>query len=151
MQMLTNMFCSPPTGRAGTPHFTEQLVGGHLSCISIFEVFLKYLPSWIKLLLEKLMVAQLVKKFSAFHRIRKLINISTSLDSVLKQQNSVRNLRPHFVDSQYCIVFHLFLRLSSFLSSGFQTEILYAFFIFPMMQHVQPTHPPWFHDHNNIC
>jgi len=85
MQMLTNMFCSPPTGRAGTPHFTEQLVGGHLSCISIFEVFLKYLPSWIKLLLEKLMVAQLVKKLSAFHRIRKLINISTSLDSVLKQ------------------------------------------------------------------
>jgi hypothetical protein len=54
------------------------------------------------------------------------------MDYVLKRQNPVHNLRSCFDDSQYSIILHLFLRLPSVLSSGFPTEILYAFIIFLM-------------------
>jgi hypothetical protein len=93
-------------------------------------------PTWSRALLEKLIVAQLVKKFSAFYGSQKLVPVFTK--ARLQSLSSARSFQVgplHAISRRsILIVFsHLHQSLpSGFFLSGFTTKILYAHLNFHM-------------------
>jgi hypothetical protein len=100
------------------------------------------LTPWRRVLMKKLTVTQLVKKFPAFYGTRRIINVFTrachwSLSSPRWIQWTPSD--PIYVASIIILSSHLHIGLPSGLSPlGFPTKILYVFIISPM----RPTCPP---------
>jgi hypothetical protein len=63
--------------------------------------------NWSRVVLVKLTVAQLVKKFPAFYRVQK----SPPLVSILRQMNPAQTLLPYFLRSIVILFSHLCLVL----------------------------------------
>lgn len=96
----------------------------------------------IELLLEKLLLMHLVKKFTAYLKLKVHFHAHKGqhLDLILHQINSVHTFLLIFLTSTFILSFHLqCLSLSSNLfSSDFQTKILEVFLYFPFLLHPLP-------------
>ena len=100
------------------------------------------LTSWCRVLIEKLTVLQLVKKFPAFHGTRKFI---TALKSVrlpsLSWASPIQSIYPHPTSCRSILILSTHLRLgllSGLLPSGFPSKTLYTPFPHPYAPHAQP-------------
>ena len=93
-------------------------------------------------LLEKLTGLQLVKKFPAFHGIRKFITALTSVRHLsLSWASPVQSIYPHPTSWRSILILstHLLLGLpSGLLPSGFPTKTLYTPSPHPYAPHAQP-------------
>jgi len=101
------------------------------------------LTTWSKILLEKLIVAQLVKKFPTFNGTRRFITTFTRIHHwSLSWARWIQSISsdPITLTSILILSSHLCLHfLSGLLPSGSLIKILYVFFISPI-QATCPTH-----------
>ena len=97
------------------------------------------LTPWSRVLLEKLLVSQLVKKFHPFYGTRKFITaITTARHLSLFWASSIQSIPPHPTSwrSIFLLYFHLPLGLPSGLfPSVFPTKTLYT----PLLSSIRPT------------
>ena len=80
-----------------------------LNCMKLDHFHCYFLTPWCRVLLEKLTGLQLVKKFPAFHGIRRFITALTSVRkpvSILGQPNPVRTPTSHFLEIHPNIIHH---------------------------------------------
>ena len=100
------------------------------------------LTPWCRVLLEKLTVLQLVRKFPAFHGTRRFITALTSVRHLsLSWASPIQSIYPHPTSWRSVLVFstHLSLGLHSGLfPSGFHTKTLYTTSPHPYAPHAQP-------------
>jgi len=111
----------------------ERSVGNKRSVLNILG------PTPLSRVLEKLIVAQPVKKFRAFYGTQRFITVVTS-----SRHWSICwarwNFLPHFPRSILILFFHLHLDLpNGIFPSGFRVNILYEFLI-PHMHVTCPSH-----------
>ena len=99
------------------------------------------LTPWCRVLLEKLSVLQLVKKFPAFHRTRRFITALTSVRHLsLSWASPIQSIYPHPTSWRFILILstHLCLGLPSGLfPSGFPTKTLYT----PLSSPIRATYP----------
>ena len=99
------------------------------------------LTPWCRVLLEKLTGLQLVKKFPAFHRIRRFITALTSVRHLsLSWASPIQSIYPHPTSWRSILILSTHLRLglpSDLLPSGFPTKTLYA----PLSSPIRATCP----------
>jgi hypothetical protein len=127
----------------------------HFHCLALLFLLFHYLlTTWCRILFEKLIVTQLVKKYTAFLRNPKVnhrVHKSPSLDPILSQPNPVRPIDP-------CLPkVHLNIILSSTPRSS-QRSLAFGppnqnpvSTSPPCVPHVQPISSfPWFNHPNNI-
>jgi hypothetical protein len=83
---------------------------------------------WCRILFEKLIVTQLVKKYPAFlwnPKIHYHVHTSPPLDHILNQLNPVRPIDPYLPKVHLNVILHLRLGLlSGLLPSGLPTKTL---------------------------
>jgi len=109
------------------------------SCLNILlkytdtfvSYLLTYLPTpWCRVLLEKLIGLQLVKKFPAFHGTRRFITTLTSVRHLsLSWTSPIQSTYPHPTSWRSTLILsnHLLLGLpSGLLPSGFASKTLYT-------------------------
>ena len=88
------------------------------------------LTPWCRVLLEKLTGLQLVKKFPAFHEIRKFITALTSVRHLsLSWASPIQSIYPHPTSCRSILILSTHLRqglLSGLLPSSFPTKTLYT-------------------------
>jgi len=97
--------------------------------LSYFALYLSYLLTpWCRILSEKLIVTQLVKKHAAFswnQKVHYRVHTSPLPDPISIQLNPVRPIDPYFPKVHLNVILHLGLGLpSGLLHSGFPTETL---------------------------
>jgi hypothetical protein len=95
--------------------------------------------------LEKLIVTQLVKKFTAFYVIWRFITVFTGSRHLSLSWARCIQSTPSLPISLRCI-----LILSSHLLPGLPTKVLYVFFSSRPCYMPHPSHPSWFDHPNNI-
>jgi len=108
-----------------------------------FTYLLTYLLApWCRVLLEKLTGLQLVKKFPAFHGLRRFITTLTSVRHLsLSWASPIQSIYPHPNSWRAILILPTHLRLgltSGLLPSGFPTKTLYTPSPHPHAPHVQP-------------
>jgi hypothetical protein len=137
-------------------HVTGHNPPPHPTLVSSLILYLTIqLNPWSRTLLHKLIVTQLLNKFSAFYRTRRSVIVFTaahhwSLSWVRCIQSTP--LHPTALRSIQILSPNLRLGLpSSICPSGFPTKILYAFLIPPRVLHDPPNSTSWFDYPNNIC
>jgi hypothetical protein len=86
--------------RKFTRHGTVHLMQFILSCSTVFTVGPNKV-SWSRVLLEKLTVAQIVKKCPIFYGTIKYVNKSPSFVPILSQVNSANSNTPHFFKTHF--------------------------------------------------
>ena len=100
------------------------------------------LTPWCTVLLEKLTVSQLVKKFPAFHGTRRFITALTSVRHLsLSWASPIQSIYPHPTSWRSILILSTHLRLglpSGLFPSGFPTKTLYTPSPHPYTPHVQP-------------
>ena len=115
--------------------FTEifrSLLCPSSGCIaSILTYLLTYLLTpWCRVLLEKLIGLQLVKKFPAFHGTRRFITALISVRHMsLPWASPIQSIYPHPTSWRSILILSTHLRLglpSCLLRSGFPTKTLYT-------------------------
>ena len=88
------------------------------------------LTPWCSVLLEKLTVLQLVKKFPAFHGTRRFITALTSVRHLsLSWASPIQSIYPHPTSWRSILILSTHLRLglpSGLLPSGFPSKTLYT-------------------------
>ena len=103
--------------------------------------FTYLLTPWCRVLLEKLTVLQLVKKFPAFHGTRRFITALTSVRHLsLSWANPIQSTFPHPTSWRSILILSTHLRLgfrSVLLPSGFPTKTLYT----PLSSPIRATCP----------
>jgi len=79
-------------------------------------MFIEQVISWCIIIIEKLTVAQLVKKISAFYEIRNFISVHNilPLDAVLSQMNLIHILTPYSFKIHFNITIPSMLRLTQY-------------------------------------
>ena len=96
---------------------------------------------WSRVLLEKLTVLQLVKKFPAFHGTRRFITVLTSVRHLsLSWANPIQSTYPHPTSWRSILILSTHLRLglpSGLFPFGFPTKTLYT----PMSSPIRATCP----------
>jgi hypothetical protein len=125
--------------RTSVIHFMNRnvVIGAGPACISVYfrrETFWwLYSPNltpWSRVLLERLTVPQLVKKFNAFSRTRRFITAFTSAHQLsLSWVVSIQSLHPHTTSWRSVLILfsHLLLGLlSGLIPSGLPTKSLCA-------------------------
>ena len=99
------------------------------------------LTPWCRVLLEKLTGLQLVKKFPAFHGIRRFITALTSIRHMsLSWANPIQSIYPHPTSWRSILILSTHLRLGlpiGLLPFGFPTKILYT----PLSSPIRATFP----------
>ena len=97
---------------------------------TVFYILTWLLTPWCRVLLEKLTVLQLVKKFPTFHGTRRLITALTSVCQLfLFWASPVQSIYPHPTSWRSNLTLSTHLRLSlpsGLLPSGFPTKTLYT-------------------------
>ena len=100
------------------------------------------LTPWCRVLLEKLIGLQLVKKFPAFHGTRRFITALTSVRQLsLSWASPIQSIYPHPTSWRSILILstHLHLgRPSGLLPPGFSTKTLYTPSPHPYAPHAQP-------------
>ena len=100
------------------------------------------LTPWCRVLLEKLIGLQLVKKFSAFHGTRRFITALTGVGHLsLSWASSIQSIYPHPTSWRTLLILLTHLRLglpSGLLPSSFPTKTLYTPSPHPYAPHAQP-------------
>ena len=100
------------------------------------------LTPWCRILLEKLTVLQLVKKFPAFHGTRRFITALTRLRHLsLSWASPIQSIYPHPTTWRFILILSTHLRLglpSGLLPSGFPTKTLYTPSPHPYAPYAQP-------------
>ena len=100
------------------------------------------LTPWCRVLLEKLTVLQVVKKFPAFHGTRRFITVLTSVRHLsLSWASTIQFIYPHPTSWRSILILSTHLRLgipTGLLPSGFPTKILYTSSPLPYVPHAQP-------------
>ena len=99
--------------------------------MSLLTYLLTYLLTpWRRVLLEKLIDLQLVKKFPAFHGTRKFITAITSVRHLsLSWASPIQSIYPHPTSWRSILILSTHLRLglpSGLLPSGFLTKTIYT-------------------------
>ena len=94
------------------------------------------LTPWCRVLLEKLIVLQLVKKFPAFHGTRRFIPALTSVRHLsLSWANPIQSTYPHPTSWRSILILSTHLRLglpSGLFPTGFPTKTLYTLLSSPI-------------------
>jgi hypothetical protein len=133
-----------------TPSWRGAQLGGAQG--QLYLTFTYKLTPWNTVLLDKLTVTQLVKKFPAFYGPRRFIAlVSPSLVPILSQMNQSTPSHPISVRSIPILSSHRHLFLPSGLfPSGLLTKILYAL-LTSLTRVTCPAHltPPWLDHPNN--
>ena len=92
------------------------------------DIFTYLITPWCRVLLEKLIGLQLVKKFPAFHGTRTFITALTSVRHLfLSWASPFQSIYPHSTSWRSILILYTHLRLglpSGFLPSGFPTKTL---------------------------
>ena len=100
------------------------------------------LTAWCRVLLEKLTGLQLVKKFPAFHGIRRFITALTSVRHLsLSWASPIQSIYPHPTSWRSVLILSIHLRLglpSGLFPSGYPTKTLYTPSTHPYAPHDQP-------------
>ena len=100
------------------------------------------LTPWCRVLLEKLIGLQLVKKFPTFHGTRRFITALTSVRHLsLSWASPIQSIYPHPTSWRSILILSIHLRLglsSGLLPSGFPTKTLYTPSPHPYSPHAQP-------------
>ena len=124
-------------------------------CTSYTCNLLTYLlTSWFRVLLEKLIGLELVKKFPAFDGTRRFITALTSIRHLsLSWASPIQSIYPHPTSWRSILILsnHLCLGLPSGLfPSGFPTKNLYTPRLLTHTRHIpSPSHSsPFYHPHN---
>ena len=119
------------------------------NCVLTDTIYVHYtylltylLNPWCRVLLEKLPVLQLVKKFPAFHGTRRFITALTSIRHLsLSWASPIQSIYPHPTSWRSVLILSSYLRLglpSGLLPSGFPTKTLYTPSPNPFAPHAQP-------------
>jgi len=99
------------------------------------------LTPWCRVLLEKLIGLQLVKKFPAFHGTRRFITALTSVRHLsLSWASPIQSINPHPTSWRFILLLSTHLRLgfpSGLFPSGFHTKTLYT----PLSSPIRATCP----------
>ena len=99
------------------------------------------LTPWCRVLLEKLTGLQLVKKFPAFHGIRKFVTALTSVRHLsLSWDSPIQSIYPHPTSWRSILILSTHLRLglpSDLFPSGFPTKTLHTRSPHPYAPHAQ--------------
>ena len=100
------------------------------------------LTPWCRVLLEKLIGLQLVKKFPSFHGTRRFITSLTNVRHLsLSWASPIQSIYPHSTFWRSILILSTHLRLglpSGLFPSGFPTKTLYAPSPHPYAPHAQP-------------
>ena len=100
------------------------------------------LTPWCRILLEQLTGLQLVKKFPAFHGIRRFITAITSVRHLsLSWASPIQSIYPHPTSWRSVLILSTHLRLglpSGLFPSGFPTKTLYTPSPHPYAPHALP-------------
>ena len=98
-------------------------------CLNIYTAN-SLLTPWSRVLPQKLIGSQLVKKLPSFYRARRFITSFTSARHLsLSSASSIQSIPPHPTSCRYILItsFHLCLGLpSGHFPSGFPTKTLYT-------------------------
>ena len=109
------------------------------------------LTPWCRVILEKLTVLQLVKKFPAFHGTRRFITALTSVRQLsLSWASPIQTIYPHPISWRFILILstHLHLGLPiGLLPSGFPTKTLYTPSLLTHTRHI----PSPSHSSRNCC
>ena len=113
------------------------------------------LTPWCRVLLEKLIGLQLVKKFPAFHGTRRFITVLTSVRHLsLSWARPIQSIYPHPTSWRSILILSTHLRLglpSGLFPSGFPTKTLYTPPLLTHMRHMpSPSHSSRFYHPHNI-
>ena len=118
------------------PHHLQEVLAFYYA--KVIKIITYLLTPWCRVLLEKLIGLQLVKKFPAFHGTRRFITALTSVHHMsLSWANPIQSIYSHPTSWRSILILsaHLHLGLPSGLfPSGFPTKTLYA----PYAPHAQP-------------
>jgi len=104
------------------------------------KMLIYFLTSWSRVLLDKLIGSQLVKKLPAFYgTLRFITAFASAHHPPLSWARSIRSMPPHLTSwSSILLYSHLCLRLPSGLfPSGFPTKTLYT----PLLSPIRATYP----------
>ena len=140
--------------KLGSPVFSKAVgTGLCISTANCTAAFTYLLTPWCRVLLEKLTGLQLVKKFSAFYRTRRLIAALTSLRHLsLSWASPIPSIYPHPTSWRSILILFTHLRLglpSGLLPSGFPTKTLYIPLLTHMRHMPSPSHSSRsYHPHN---
>jgi hypothetical protein len=126
----------------GSPKRSISLSFPHQNFSDSLTYLLTYLlTSWCRVVLEKLTGLQLVKKFPAFHGIRRFITALTTVRHLsLSWASPIQSIYPHPASWRPILILstHLHLGLpSSLFPSGFPTNTLYT----PLSSPIRATCP----------
>ena len=134
-----------------TPSFADcleiwkpQLLGTLRACPGLFRDYMRtyLLTPWCTVLLEKLTRLQLVKKFPAFHGIRRFITALTSGRQLsLSWTSPIQSIYPHPTSYRSILILSTHLRLgvpSGLLPSGFPSKTLHTPSPHPYALHARP-------------
>jgi hypothetical protein len=91
---------------------------------------------WSRVILEKLIGSQLVKKFPTFSGTRKFITTLTRARQLsLSWTRSIQSMPPHPTSWRFILIVSSYLRLdlpNGLFASSFSTKILYTLLLFPI-------------------